>query len=282
MIKLNDRGFHVVEAVIIICTVFIIGFVGWRVTHKPTVRTMTTDDVSQPVEQESAQSTSEPVLWQRGADESWSTVGGVKPPDCPSPLVLDPPVDLSKAESILYPGQTRGGNYKPHGGFGMKGGNAYDVKAPIDGYLTGGVRYMEAGELQYKFDFTNSCGIRFMFDHLMEMSPAMQKIVETMPPANEDTRTNWTPQPVLFKKGDLIATKVGHTGNVGFDFGVYDLRQPNEASKNASYAAAQRNFAATTYYAVCWLDWFEPSENALIAALPSRDMKMGKTSDYCK
>lgn len=38
-------------------------------------------------------------------------------PACPDPLILQTPVDLTLATAILYPGQERGGDFKPHGGF---------------------------------------------------------------------------------------------------------------------------------------------------------------------
>lgn len=33
--------------------------------------------------------------------------------ECPDPLILQTPVDINKVTSILYPGQERGGDFKP-------------------------------------------------------------------------------------------------------------------------------------------------------------------------
>lgn len=285
--KLNQNGFHVVELVIVIVVIGILGFVGWRVMGNKQGQPRSANDNSSTTTQteDSAIEQTQPlVLWERDSNNEWKTVGNATPPACVEPIVLEPPVNLANVESILYPGQTRGGHYKAHGGFGMSGNNnAAEVRAPMDGILMGGVRYYQDGELQYKFTFTNSCGISYMFDHLRALPENMQKIANTMPEAKvDDTRSNWKDGKTVFKKGDLIATEVGFKNNVGFDFGVYDLRKQNEASKNTAFATARANEKSDTFYAVCWLDWFTPANNAIITSLPSRDQRMGKTSDYCK
>src|ERR1043165_5691959 len=55
------------------------------------------------------------VEWHLAEGGDWVPSG--EPPPCPSPLVLDTPVDLSLVTSVLYPGQPRGPAFKPHGGF---------------------------------------------------------------------------------------------------------------------------------------------------------------------
>ena len=47
--------------------------------------------------------------------QTWQASG--IPPLCPTSLTFTTPVNLSRVTSILYPGQTRGGWFKPHGGF---------------------------------------------------------------------------------------------------------------------------------------------------------------------
>src|SRR5262245_7815446 len=55
------------------------------------------------------------VEWHLAEGGDWVPSG--EPPPCPSPLVLDTPVDISLVTSVLYPGQPRGTAFKPHGGF---------------------------------------------------------------------------------------------------------------------------------------------------------------------
>ena len=51
------------------------------------------------------------VTWQFDGS-NWTSTG--TPPPCPTPLTFTTPVDLFRVTSILYPGQARGGDYKPH------------------------------------------------------------------------------------------------------------------------------------------------------------------------
>lgn len=82
-----------------------------------------------------------------------------------------------------------------------------------------------------------------------------------------------------------MGTKVGVLGsnNTFFDWGVYDYRQENEASKSPAYQAAQSQYKELSWHAVCWLDdWMSSSEQKTLRALPAGDPASGKTSDYCK
>ncbi len=208
--------------------------------------------------------------------------------NCPDPI-LKLPVEATKVTSILYPGQTRGGQYKPHGGFRLDNlsSNSVEVKAPMDAKLVAGSRYIEQGEEQILLDFQSGCGVNFRFDHLLVVSPAIQKAVDKLPAAKpDDSRTTNFDDQVSVKTGDVIATAVGFekTRNVAFDFGVYDTRQPNEASKDSTYKEAHPDLDQNEQlkYAVCWLNLFAESENKALKALPAADQASGKTSDYCK
>jgi hypothetical protein len=131
------------------------------------------------------------------------------PPACPDPLTVMTPVDVSLASEILYPGQTRGGNYKPHGGFIFRGKQNTDitVKAPLDAVVYNASRYIEAGEVQYLFTFIHPCGLAYRFDHLLTLSPAMQAIAETLPAAQVDnSETTMISSGASVKTGDTIAT----------------------------------------------------------------------------
>ena len=164
------------------------------------------------------------------------------------------------------------------------------VTAPIDAKVIAGARYpVNTGDIQYTFDFENSCGIRYRLGHLLTLSPKFQALAEKFPmPTGLDSRTTQVYPPIEIKKGEIIATAVGMTkngtsknGNNTFvDWGVYDYRQKNEASKNSAWAATHQS--ETYQYAVCWFDWITPENRAKVLSLPSSDGISGKQSDYCK
>jgi hypothetical protein len=215
----------------------------------------------------------------------WAPSG--KAPDCPDPLKFNnAPSDLSLANSVLYPGQVRGGNYKPHGGIGFPATtNSIEVKAIMDGDVTSGSRYIESGEVQYLFWIENDCGIAYRFDHILTPSATMKPIVDQLPAAKEnDSRTTNFEKPLKLKAGDIVATAVGFSKspkNVSYDLGVYDLRKQNSAA-TPEFKAKHQNVLAQAAYAVCWFDMFSSQDTATLKSLPSRDQSMGKTSDYCK
>jgi hypothetical protein len=200
---------------------------------------------------------------------------------CPTPL-LQTPVDLSKVTSILYPGQERGGQYKPHGGFGFDNAtdNLVTVKIPLSGKITRVVRYREMGEIQYLFEFDGNCGVSFRLDHLRKLTTKFEAVVSAFP-IKEDTRTDPVNPPVAVTVGEVIATEVGILNNVFVDFGVSDRRQKNEASKDPVWASAHSQSPADSY-GICWFNSLPQADSAAVKLLPSRDGKNGKSSDYCK
>ena len=231
------------------------------------------------------------LLWNKGvgakstsptAPASSSPSAGATPTSsCPTPL-LQTPVDLSKVTSILYPGQERGGNYKAHGGFGFDNAtdNLVTVTIPLNGKVNRVVRYREMGEIQYLFEFDGDCGVSFRFDHLRKLTPKFEAIVNAFP-IKEDTRTDLVSPPVAVKVGEVIATEVGFLNNVSVDFGVYDMRQKNEASKDPAWASAHSQYPADSY-GICWLNSLPQADSAIVNLLPGRDGKFEKKSDYCK
>jgi hypothetical protein len=222
------------------------------------------------------------ISWQLTSDGSYQASG--TPPECSSPLVLASPTDLSKVISILYPGQTRGGDYKPHGGFRFTDGlNQVEVKAPMDAAVVEGGRYLVNGEIQYVFDFVNSCGIKYRIGHLRTLSPAFENIANQFPEAQEmDSRTTQVIPNVEIKAGDIIATAVGllEEGNAFFDFGVYDLRQENEASKDTTFQTEHTNDKGQAWHGVCWFDLLSAQDETIVKGLPATSP--GSESDYCK
>lgn len=221
---------------------------------------------------------------------------------CPDPFVFKMPVDMSLVTSILYPGQIRGSEYKAHGGFRFDHSRPDEVTvyAPYDAKVIAGARYPVNGEIQYTFDFENPCGIRYRFGHLLTLSPKFQKIADKFPlPKTLDSRTTQVNPSVDVKQGEVIATAVGlNTGgpsiNKGFntfvDWGVYDYRQQNEASKASNWDTAHledsnwsQYYNSETYrYAVCWFNWISSDDKKKVLALPSADGVHGKESDFCK
>lgn len=222
------------------------------------------------------------VKWQFNGT-SWSA--DKTTPEC-SNQVFAAPTDLSIATSILYPGQTRGGNYKPHGGIRFDGRNNNEIKivAPADSYAFRASRYIESGEVQYLIDFIVPCGYMYRFDHLLTLSPKFQEMANQLPEALvDDTKTTILLNTVTVSAGEEIATAVGFekSKNVGFDFGVYYLKSKNEISNNSLWASEHTN-VETAHFAICWLDILPAADSALVKSLPAGDSINGKTSDYCK
>lgn len=211
------------------------------------------------------------------------------PAEC-SPIALKSPVDVSKATGILYPGQTRGGHYKAHGGFRFDGLKNEDVTvyAPYDATVFAGSRYIERGEVQYMFDFTTDCGIEYRLDHLKTLTPVLQAVADKLPAAEVDNSRTSRINPALdVDAGQALATAVGfekgdHGPNVSFDFGVYNRKAKNEASANESWAKLHEQEKDQAWYGVCWFDLLPATDAAIVKSLPSGDSASGKTSDYCK
>lgn len=203
---------------------------------------------------------------------------------CSNPLTLETPVDLSLVTSILYPGQTRGGDYKAHGGFRFDSSknDEITVKAPMDAVVSDASRYIEQGEVQYMFDFVNACGIRYRFDHLLVLEPKFAKIIEKLPPAKvDDSRTTRIDPPVSVKQGEILATAVGlrQSKNVFVDWGVYDMRQKNQPSQDPNWA---RQHYLLAQHGICWFDLLPPEDSAKVKNIPAADSISGSKSDYCK
>ncbi|MDP2587456.1 MAG: cell wall-binding repeat-containing protein [bacterium] len=207
---------------------------------------------------------------------------------CPSPFDISMPIDLSLATSVLYPGQYRGEQYKPHGGFRFDTSDPDDitVTAPFDADVYSGSAHMQSGEVQYYFDFLHPCGIRYRVDHLNTLSPKFQAFADQylpLGPEGDSSSINFGPFPI--KRGEVIATAVGFYGvdgnpeNVGMDWGLYDLRQTNTRSLDPAWSAIHSN--VQEQHAVCVWDWLDPSTRAAVYALPAADGVSGDASDYC-
>ncbi len=203
----------------------------------------------------------------------WQSNG--TPPACPGPL-LQSPLDLGKVTSILYPGQTRGGDYKAHGGFRLDGAgqtNQVNVASAIAGTVVRGVRDNAHGVVQYGFDIINPCGVMMRVGHLLELSPKFAAIAETLPPPTPGN-TFTTLSGYTVNVGELIASAIGIPGNTFMDFGIYDLRSRNPATTSMT--------GELKPYGTCWLDALPAADSARVRSLPPADGVSGRTSDYCQ
>jgi hypothetical protein len=296
----NQAGVVHLLIPVIIVVVGVIGFAVYNfMQNAPAKQTDSGHKSAQPTPKlAAAWPTATTPTWTADGRGGWISMPyDTKPPACPDPIELASPTpQLSKATSILYPGQSRtgtfaglGGTYKPHGAFRFDKSANDDVSVvmPFNGYVFRGSRMIESGELQYDFDILNACGVMIRVGHLRTLSPAFQAIADKFPPAvaGDSRTTNVTPV-VPFKKGDVIATSVGFKNatpvNVTFDFGVYDLRTNNEAAKSSKYQSDHAGSGELAYHGLCWLDLLEGSSKAAAKALPAGDMTNGKQSDYCK
>lgn len=196
---------------------------------------------------------------------------GVNRIDCPNPFRIQLPVDINEVTSILYPGQVRGGDFKPHGGFRFdKSGNDIKVRAPVDSVLTEASRYIEQGEVQYLLDFQTDCGFHYRFDHILELSPKFAELPSGLPAAKEnDSRTVRIKNKISVMQGEVITTAVGMRGskNVFVDFGLY---------KSIGF------FQNPQDNAVCWIDFLPENVARNVKNLSPADTQSGSTSAYCK
>ena len=152
--------------------------------------------------------------------QTWQASG--IPPPCPNPLTFTTPVNLSRVTSILYPGQTRGSAYKPHGGFRFDApGETGDITvvAPMASTVYRASRGLDNGEIQYMFDFINACGVLYRLAHLRNLSPRFQQIAASLPPAVEgDSRTSPVAAGQNVAVSETIGTAVGYlSGNFSLD-----------------------------------------------------------------
>lgn len=183
---------------------------------------------------------------------------------CPKSLVFTTPVDINLVTSVLYPGQVRGGDFKPHGGFRFDNStNEITVRAPFDAKITSASRYIENGKIQYLFEFETACGLKYRFDHLVALSAKLEGIVSNLPEAKvDDTRTTFINEQIEVEENEVIATSVGSTGNVFVDFGVYSLGEDNLRDQG-----------------LCIFDYLSPEDSKHLRTLPAGNE--GKTSQYC-
>lgn len=282
--KKIQNGFAVIAVLIIIVLLGVIAFL--------ILRDSKGDNNNSFLESINHPKSSEGIRWNYDfSSEKWVTSG--TPPDCPDPLIIPSPAEVTLATSVLYPGQIRGTDYKPHGGFRFDNlpSNELDVYTPMDGNLYQAARHLEGGEVQYSLYFINDCGIMYKLDHLRELTDKFNKILDKIPMGAEgDSRTTFIEPQVFFPKGEQVAVKVGieksNLGvggrNVFFDYGVYDLRKPNGTDYSEEFLKNQPNINYFGTHAICWLDNLPEDEKSVVYSLPGADSTSGTKSDYCK
>jgi len=275
MLKVKQRGFGVVEIIIILVILGLICFIAWRIFGAANSQT--------------TGSSKSFVEWSFDG-ENWKPTATA--PACEDPLELSLPTVASNVTNVLMPGQVRGGDFKPHGGLSSDNpaNNNLSVSTPRDAYLYRGSKYiaedMGKTETQYMFDFMDSCGIMFRFDHLSTLTDQFKAYADKLPQGQiDDSRTTRFNDHPFIAKGTVVATAVGikATQNSFFDVGVYDLRQRNKASKTDLYKTDQLRISdkEQSFYAVCWFDLLPPAEKTVIKALPQRGGLPQGDSDYC-
>lgn len=277
----KKAGFTLFEAVVVLVVIGLLIAGGWYVVGRNKDKVETAKSNAGLSEEDESSN----VTWEFNGT-TWQAMGGTAP-DCTDRIPFKySPVDTKLATSILPPGQSRGGHYKAHGGFRFDNSQSTDISArlPLDGQLTGLVRYIEAGELQYLLTFVNDCGLSFRFDHLAALTPTFQALADKTPePKVDDTRSDPIKNGPKFKAGEQVATAVGFAkmNNISVDFGLYDLRNPNNISKNADWASEHANEKEQAFFGTCWYDFLPQADSDRVWDLVQAADASKSASDYC-
>ena len=230
------------------------------------------------------------VSWQFDSmSSSWISRGKV--PICPTPLIASGEfVDFSRVLSILQPGQSRGGSYKPHGGLRWSVYGSYvkgvTVTAPFDGEIVAAAQYMVGGIFQFGVNIIHPCGVMLRLGHLQEPSDYMKTILKNLPPPVENDSRESLLSGIFIKKGQMIATEVGmpppaSADELGthMDLGILNLLKRNPLVSTNFTSNADVKYSL---YSVCWYegDYFSVADKARLLTLPFANGD--STSDYCK
>lgn len=212
-------------------------------------------------------------------------------PACTFPIIpVGSLLDFSKPISLLQPGQTRGGSYKPHGGFRWSVYGTYvpnvEIRVPFNGVVVSASQYKTEGIYQFGVNIINPCGFMVRLGHLHIPSDQFSKILSILPAAVEmDSReTNFNP-PVSVKASDVIAIGVGMPAPASpdsfgtfIDFGLLDLRHVNPVLPVNFSSNADPKYSK---YSLCWYqgNYLAASDRALVEKLPLANGD--PTSEYC-
>lgn len=283
-------GFSALSLVILITFVAVAGFFAYKYvfsTGSPTSKAL----ISKESTTENS-TRSDFVTWEYSHNEqTW--LPSETPPPCDVDLTFPSPVDLSLVSGILYPGQTRGSDYKPHGGFRFDGhvDTKIEVYAIMRGYIKKVARYDDGYAIQHQIFYINECGIMVMNDHILTLSPELEKVFNehnVHVGRDGDSRTTEIHPPVYIEKGTLLATEVGYDyfpggqdyKNIFVDFGLYDLRMQNTANFSDEFKKSNANVNEYGKYGLCWFEYLSEEDEAFVRSLPAGGVE-GKVSDYC-
>ncbi|TSC65659.1 MAG: Uncharacterized protein CEO22_402 [Candidatus Berkelbacteria bacterium Gr01-1014_85] len=202
-----------------------------------------------------------------------------------APLTSSLSQDLSLATARLYPGQTRGNDYKAHGGLIFDNQrNLVRINLPVDATLYEGSRYLEMGEEQILIDLQTDCGWLLRFDHLAKVGPELADSIAELPAPLADQSQTHPIDPVRLQAGTLIASEIGFKklNRTTVDFGLYNLKQKNQVSQTANWQKEHSELQQLGAHGVCWFDYLIPADQALVNKLPAGDSAAGALSDYCE
>lgn len=231
-----------------------------------------------------------PIMW-NWMDNQGAWVANGTPPLCTFPIIpTGALLNFSKVLSLIQPGQSRGGSYKPHGGLRWSAYGSYTpdvrISVPFNGYVVQAWQYLVGGIYQFGVNIENPCGFMVRIGHMHIPSPQFTQILSSLPAAAEnDSREYQISPPIAVKIGDVIATGVGMPApapadSLGayIDLGLLDLRHVNPALGSDYSNNADVKYAK---YSLCWYqgNYLSPSDQAIAANLPlaNGDPK----SDYC-
>ena len=176
------------------------------------------------------------MLWSFNGT-TWSANG--TPPSCVEPIVFRTHVDLELVTSALWLGRRRGA-YVSHGGFRFDGPGPDDVtgRAPIGSHLVQVGRYLEGVDEQFLLMFSVPCGVFYRFDHVRTVPAKLAEVFEDiLPPISTDSRTYYLNPPLWIEQDEVVGTSVGIAhSNIFVDFGLYDVRTPNNVASNPAWA----------------------------------------------
>ena len=238
-----------------------------------------------PTQQENSQ-----VIWS-WMDNQGKWVANGTPPTCTLPIIpTGALLDFSKVLSLVQPGQSRGGSYKPHGGLRWSAYGTYTpgikISVPFDGFVVQAWQYLISGIYQFGVNIETPCGFMVRIGHMHVPSAQFAQILTAIPAAAEnDSREYPINPPAAVKLGDVIATDVGmpapaSADNLGayIDLGLLDLRQVNPILGTNFSTNADVKYSK---YSLCWYqgNYLSPSDQMIAANLPlaNGDPK----SDYC-
>ena len=142
-------------------------------------------------------------------------------------------------------------------------------------------RYLEGDDEQYMLFFSVPCGFFYRLDHVRTVPPKLADALKEIPAATSgDTRTTFINPPLWVAEGEVVGTSVGIVpSNIFVDFGLYDVRKPNNVIPNAAWADLYTGDKEFGQYGVCFFDYFPGNDGEIMRSLPTG--KEGKTSDYC-